>query len=117
MAKIKVDRLNEEFRRVLGEIITNEINDDRVYGKCTVMDASVTPDLSYCKVAVSIMGDDKEKQRAMDCLSHAKGYLKKRLSEIVVARKIPDLTFVLDESIDYSIKISKLIDQISTEKE
>lgn len=117
MAKIKMDRISEEFRRSLSSIITNEINDDRVKGKCTVMEVSVTPDLAYCKVAVSVMGSDKDKEKAIDCLTHAKGYLKKRLSETVEVRKIPDLSFVLDTSIDYSIKISKLIDEISSEKE
>ncbi len=117
MAKIKSDRISEEFRRVLSELITNEINDERVKGKCTVMGVNVTPDLAYCKVSVSVMGSDKDKEKAIDCLNHAKGYLKKRLSEIVMARKIPELSFVLDTSIDYSIKISKLIDEISTDKQ
>lgn len=117
MAKIKSDRVSEEFRRVLSELITWEINDKRVKGKCTVMNVSVTPDLSFCKVSISVMGEEKDKQKAIDCLNHAKGFLKKRLSETVMARKVPELSFVLDTSIDYSIKISKLIDKISSDKE
>ncbi|MBQ9624767.1 MAG: 30S ribosome-binding factor RbfA [Clostridia bacterium] len=112
MAKIKADKITEEFRRVISEIITNEINDERVHGKCTVMSVNVTPDLAYCKVGVSVLGDDKAKQKAIDGLSHAKGYIKKRLSDIISVRKIPELTFVLDNSIDYSIKISQIIDDL-----
>lgn len=117
MAKRKSDRVSEEFRRVLSELITNEINDERVKGKCTVMNVNVTPDLAYCKIGVSVMGDDRDKQKAIDCLNHAKGYLKKRLSEIVIARKIPELTFELDTSIDYSIRISKLLEDINPKEQ
>ena len=115
MAKIKSDRISEEFKRVLSELISQEINDERVKGKCTVMNVNVTPDLAYCKVGISVMGEEKDKKKAIECLNHAKGFLKKRLSEIVMARKIPELSFVLDTSIDYSIKISRLLDQISTQ--
>ena len=113
MAKIKVDRVSEEFKRVLSQLISQEINDERVKGKCTGMNVSVTPDLSYCKVGISVMGEEKDKQKAIDCLNHAKGFLKKRLSEIVMVRKIPELSFGLDTSIDYSIKISALLDRIN----
>ena len=111
---VKTDRISEEFKRVLSEIINNEIRDDRVRGICSVMQVDVTKDLMYSKVHVSVMGDDKTKKKAIDSLNHAKGFLKKRLSEIVQVRKIPELVFVLDTSIDYSIKISKLLESISS---
>lgn len=115
MPKVKMDRAAEEFRRVLSQVITTEIRDDRVTGKCSVMEVEVTPDFQYAKVYVSIMGDEKDKQKGLDALLRAKGFLKKRLSEIVQARKIPELQFVLDTSLDYSMHIDQLLNEIKGE--
>lgn len=116
MSEIKNERLSGEFRRVLSQLITQEIGDDRIEMKVSVIDVEVTKDLDLAKVYVSVMGNDKDKAKAIDALKHAEGFLKSRLAETLSVRKIPNLRFILDDSIEKGDKMQKLFDEIKTDE-
>ncbi|MBO6133738.1 MAG: 30S ribosome-binding factor RbfA [Lachnospiraceae bacterium] len=104
----KNNRINGEVMRALSEII-REVKDPRVPFMTTVTRVSVAPDLKTCKVYISIMGD---KDEALEGLNSAKGFIRRELAHIVNLRLTPELTFYLDDSIEYGVNMSKRIDEV-----
>lgn len=81
----------------------------------SVLRVDTTQDLKYCKVYISVLGNDDEKNNVMKGLKSASGYIRHLLAERINLRVTPELIFKLDDSVEYSIKMSKLIEQISSE--
>ena len=108
-------RINEEVQRELANILRTEVKDPRIGSMTSVIRADVTQDLKYCKVYISVLGNDEEKANAMKGLKNAAGFIRHLLAERINLRVTPELIFKLDDSVEYSIKMSKLIDQISKE--
>ena len=81
------------------------------------MDAYVSTDLKNCKVYVSVLGDEKAKTDTMKGLESAKGFIRHELAETLNMRNTPELTFVLDESIERGVRMSKLIDDVAMHDE
>lgn len=110
---IKSDRINKEVARTLSEVIRIELKDPRIHSMTSVTGAEVTTDLKYCKVFVSVLASDEEKQATMEGLKQAKAFLRKRLADTVNLRNTPELRFELDEGIEYGMHLSKLIEDVS----
>ncbi len=110
---IKNTRVNAEVHRELSEIIRNEVKDPRISPMTTVISAEVTPDLKFCKVYVSVLGSEQEKADTIEGLRSSKGFIRKQLAKTVNLRNTPEITFVLDDSIEYGVKMSKLIDEVN----
>ncbi len=112
---IKNIRINAEVQRELGNIIRNEVKDPRISPMTTVVTAEVTPDLKYCKAYISVLGSEEAAQNTMKGLNSAVGYIRKALAKSVNLRNTPEITFVLDQSIEYGVRMSKLIDDVISE--
>jgi ribosome-binding factor A len=110
-------RLAGEFRKILSEIIHTEIKDPRLSGLCSITDVEITKDLKFAKVKVSVLGTEEEKKSALDTLKRASGYVRKVLAENMSIRRVPELLFVGDDSIEYSIHISKVIEDMHKQSE
>ena len=110
---IKNTRVNEEVMRALSDILRNEIKDPRVRKITSVTKAAVAPDLKTCKVFVSVLGSEEEKADTMKGLKSAAPYIRRQLASMLNLRNTPELTFMLDGSIEYGVRMSKLIDDIS----
>lgn len=111
---IKNTRINMEVQRELSEIIRTEIKDPRVNSAMvTVVSAEVTPDLKYCKAYISVLGDQEKAQDAITGLKSAVGYIRRELAHRVNLRNTPEITFVLDQSIEYGVNMSRLIDEVT----
>jgi ribosome-binding factor A len=110
MSKRRTQRLDEEFRRALSEIILKELKDPRVSEMTGVTRVEVTQDLYYAKVYVSVYDSEERKSSTIEGLNSAQGFIKAKLNKMIKIRRIPDFRFILDDSIEYSIKMSKLID-------
>lgn len=111
---IKNTRINMEVQRELSEIIRTEIKDPRVNGAMTsVVAVEVTPDLKYCKAYISVLGDEERAQDAITGLKSAVGYIRRELAHRVNLRNTPEITFVLDQSIEYGVNMSRLIDEVT----
>ena len=72
-----------------------------------------TPDLKFCKVYISVLGDEEAKAETMAGLKSAAGFIRRELARTVNLRNTPELKFVMDQSIEYGMKMSKLIDEVN----
>lgn len=107
---VKIDRLNNAFIEKISEIIHNEIKDNDVK-MVTITDARITNDLSFAKIYFTTMDTDRKK--VLDALNKASGFIRSKLCEKVDIRKMPDISFVYDESIEYGKKIEDIIERIN----
>lgn len=115
--KIKrTDRLNSLLKEVLSEVIQRDINNPDISVFTTVTSVDITSDLHYAKVYISIIGTDVEKEKTMQTLQKAAGYIAKIASKKVVMRYFPSLTFFLDTSADKYMKIEKILNEINEKK-
>ncbi len=111
---IKNTRINMEVQRELSEIIRTQVKDRALEGvMVTVVAAEVTPDLKYCKVYVSILGSEEAAAEALAGLKRAVGFIRKELASRINLRNTPELKFILDQSIEYGVHMSKLIDDVT----
>ncbi|MBD3182535.1 30S ribosome-binding factor RbfA [Candidatus Poribacteria bacterium] len=102
------DRLGDLIQREISDILHKQIKDPRI-GFCTVMRVDVSDDLRHAKVRVSIMGSENQQERSLEGLKSAKNFIKKEIGNRIALKHIPELVFVLDHSVDYSLRIDKLI--------
>ncbi len=107
---IKNTRVNEAVRQELSALISREVKDPRVDMMTTVTRVNVATDLKTCKVYISVLGDAQKKEETMAGLKSSEGFLRRMLAKNLNLRNTPELTFILDESIEYGIRMSKLID-------
>ena len=113
----RMARINEEVRRELSEILRNEVKDPRIDAPLlSVLKADTTRDLKYCKVYISILGDPKMREETAQALKQASGFIRRELATRLNLRNTPELKFIMDDSIEYSIHIAKMLKDYSTEK-
>jgi ribosome-binding factor A len=108
-------RINDEIQREVSQIIRGDLKDPRVGVITSVLKVDTTNDLKYCKVYVSILGDDEKKQEVMDVLKGATGFIRSLIANRINLRVTPEFTFILDDSLEYSFKIDKIIKDINKE--
>ena len=109
----RIIRINDEIKRELSEIIRSELKDPRIGVMTSVLKVDTTNDLKYCKVQVSVLGDDAQKQEVLEGLKNASGFLRKQVATRINLRNTPQFKFEIDDSLEYSIRISKLIDEVN----
>ena len=111
----RMTRVNDEITKELANIIRGELKDPRIGVMTSVLRVETTQDLKYCKIFISVLGNDEEKKEVMKGLKSASGYIRHLLAERINLLITPELMFRLDDSVEYGIKMSKLIEQISNE--
>ena len=116
MKKKRIYQISEEVRRSISEIIQYQLKDPRIPSIISVPHVDVTNDLSYAKVFVSVLGDEETQEQAIEGINSAKGFIKKELSKRVRLRVMPELLFINDNSIEESMRLSKLIDEVNNEE-
>lgn len=109
---LKSTRINGEVQRVLAEIIRGEIKDPRISPLTSVVAVEVAPDLKTCKAWISVLGDDKAREDTYKGLKSAEGYIRNQLAKTVNLRNTPEITFIMDQSIEYGVNMSKKIDEV-----
>ncbi len=113
----RVDRIEEQLRIELSEILERELQDPRVHF-VTVTGVKVSPDLGHARVFISILGGAEERKKALQGLRSAASFARRSLSKrLHHLRKMPELTFDYDESIEKVNRIEELLDQIKSEPE
>lgn len=112
MREKRVQRIGEELRRVISDIIRSKIKDPRIPEIISVTNVIVTNDLSFAKIFVEIMGTKEEQEEALEGLNSAKGFIKKEISGEVKLRQMPELIFILDETLDINQKMEELIEEV-----
>ena len=105
---MKNTRINGEVQRTLAEIIRSEIKDPRIAPL-----TSVVSDLKTCKAWISVYGDEEIQKSTLEGLKSAEGYIRRELARRVNLRNTPEIRFIVDQSIAYGVKMSKLIDEVN----
>lgn len=113
----RINRISEEVRKTVSELLTMEIKDPRISPMVTVTKVKVTGDLSYANIYVSVLGDQEAKDDTLEGLESAKGFIRKEIGNRIDLRYVPEPVFHLDESIEQGIYMSKLIDKVNKEDE
>lgn len=110
---IKNTRINGEVQKELSNIIRGGIKDPRIHPMTSVVSVDVTPDLKQCKAYISVLGDEDAQERTLAGLKSAEGYIRRQLAKNINLRNTPQITFVMDQSIAYGVRMSKLIDDVN----
>lgn len=105
-------RINQEVMHDLSNILREDLKDPRVSPLTSVVKVDTTADLKFCKVYVSVMGDEREQKETMVGLKSSSGHIRSELAHRTNLRNTPQLSFVLDHSIEYGVEISALIDKV-----
>ena len=108
---IKIDRLNNIFVEEISKILRTEIKDERI-DFVTVTGADITNDLYYAKVYVTVL-NDKERESIIKLLNKASNFIERELSHRISIRRMPNITFLYDESIEYANNIESIIESIN----
>ena len=101
-------RINSEVLRELSNIIRKDIKDPRINPMTSVVSVDVAPDLKTCKAYISVLGDEQSQKDTLAGLVSAEGYIRRQLARTVNLRNTPEIKFVIDQSIEYGVKMSKL---------
>lgn len=105
-------RINSEVQKELAEIIRGGIKDPRVSPLTSVIAVEVAPDLKTCKAWISVLGDTAVIADTVKGLQSAEGYIRRELAHRINLRNTPEIRFIVDESIAYGVKMSKMIDDV-----
>jgi len=112
MAGHREERINEEIKRALTSVIRS-LKDPRLSsGMVSILKADVTKDLKFCKVYVSVLGNEESKQAVYKGLESAKGFIKKEIAMQVKLRAVPEIIFTIDNSIEEGDRILKIMESI-----
>ena len=110
-------RINEEVHRELSNIIRSEIKDPRINPMTSVVAVEVAPDLKSAKAYISVLGDEKSQKDTLAGLTSAEGYIRRDLAKSVNLRNTPQIRFIMDQSIEYGVNMSKMIDDVCEQDE
>ena len=110
---IKNTRINGEVQKELSTIIRNEVKDPRIHPMTSVMAVEVAPDLKTCKAFISVLGNKEAQDATIQVRNKAEGYIRRQLAKNLNLRNTPEIRFILDESIEYGVNMSKLIDDVA----
>lgn len=113
MKEKRVERLNNEFKREISSILSEEIKDPRLTAIVSIINVNITNDLSYADIHVSMLGDEKQKKDSFAAITNSAGYIRKLLGRRMMIRYIPQLRFKYNDYIEQGIRISKLIDEVN----
>ena len=109
---VKNERINAEVQRALSRILREDVKDPRIPVMISVTKAVVAPDLKTCKAYISVLGDDQAKADCRAALKSAAGYIRHELAVSLNLRLTPEITYILDDSIEYGVEMSYKIDEI-----
>ena len=109
---IKNTRINGEVQRVLAEIIRGEIKDPRISPLTSVVAVEVAPDLKSCKAWISVLGGEEQRKDTLAGLKSAEGFIRRQIAKTINLRNTPEITFVMDQSIEYGVNMSHKIDEV-----
>ena len=108
----RIGRIDEEYRKELSQIIGYELKNPNITGMISVTKVKVTPDLKYAKIYVSIM-NSKNIKETMDGLKKSSGFIRSELAKRINLRNTPELTFEIDDSIEYGAHIDAIINELN----
>lgn len=111
---IKNTRINQEVQKELSMLISRELKDPRINPMTSIVNVEVAPDLKTAKVYISVLGNEESQKDTLKGLKSAALFLRGQLARTINLRNTPELQFVVDQSIEYGVKMSRLIDEVNS---
>jgi len=108
-------QLSDEIKKILSKIILKKIRDPKLE-LTTVTEVRLSDDLKYAKVYISIMGDEKDREKGLKILNNALKFIRKELASEINMRFVPEISFVLDESLERAFRINKILNDLKKDK-
>lgn len=108
----RLDRVNEELKKNISHIITFELQNSKVTGMISVTKVKITPDFRYAKVFVSLL-NSKSVGKTMEGLKESSGYIRSQIAKTMNLRVTPELSFEIDDSMEYGDKIDRILKEIN----
>lgn len=108
MAGHRIKRVNEQLKREISRIVVGEVRDPRV-GAVTVTRVSAAPDLTLARVFVQLIGDEDERKTTLQGLEGATPFIRSLLGDRLRMRRVPELRFERDESLEHAMRIERLL--------
>lgn len=116
MSQLRANRVAEEIKKIIGEIISHKLKDPRV-GFVTITDVDVTGDLQQAKIFLTVLGDNKAEEETLAGLEKAKGFIRSEIGKHIRLRKTPELIFEIDRAIETGNRIERLIYELNQSEE
>ncbi len=113
----RIERVNSLIRQEISELLQRQVKDPRLGNFIAVTAVDTSPDMKYAKVFVSRIGSEEEKQETLSVLASTSGFLRRELLKRLKVRRIPELSFQWDDSIEQGDHLLQLIDQIAPDKD
>ena len=110
----RLNRINEELRKEISQIISFELKNPNATGLISVTKVKVTPDLKYAKVYVSLL-NSKNEEKTVETLKNSAGFVRSLVAKRINLRITPELVFEKDESMEYGIKIDSILKNLNKE--
>ena len=115
MSKVRVEKVQAAIMQEISKMFLFDVKDAKISG-ASVTGVEVSPDLSYAKVFVSLIGSDEEQEQCLAALDRAKGYFRSEIAQRIRLRYAPEIHFAKDDSQAYSDHIEELLAKIKQEK-
>ena len=116
MANIRMSRVNGEIQKAIADVVSNRLNNPELDGLIiSILDVDTAPDLSFAKVAVSVLSTDEIKNLVVAELNKAKNFIRREVMRMIRIKTMPDLIFYVDNTYEKGQKIMELIDKVSSE--
>lgn len=112
----RLNRVNEELKKEISRILTFELKNSKVTGLISVTKAKITPDFKYAKIYVSIL-NSKNVDKTMEGLKESSGFIRSQIAKNINLRVTPELTFEIDDSLEYGAKIDRILKEINQKEE
>ncbi len=111
MSRRRIERVNEQLKREISSILRDDVRDPRV-GQPTVTAVEAAPDLSWARVFLNVMGDDDAKAATLEGARAAASFVRSELARRMSVRRVPELDFVLDRSLEHALRIERLLEEV-----
>ena len=112
----RIARVNNLIRQELSELLQRQVKDPRLDAFVAITEVAISPDMKYAKVFISYIASQEEKQKTLSVLNGASGFFRRELTKNLRLRRIPELSFHWDDSIERGDHLMRLIDQVSSEE-
>ena len=112
----RLDRVNEELKKTLSNVITFELQNSKVTGMVSVTKVRITPDFRYARVYVSLL-NSKSNTKTMEGLKESAGFIRAQIAKTMNLRVTPELSFEIDDSMEYGAKIDKILNELNHKEE
>ena len=117
MRRNRAQIVGDEMQKVLSNIINNDVKDPRIPLLTSIVEVKMSSDLTHATCYVSVFGDDRAKEDALNAIKHASGFIRREMCKYINLRVAPELHFVLDNTLEEASKLYELIDRTVEEDE